>query len=358
MTPFPNPDIERVRISGAGQAAAAVPHLLGFRPEDSLVVLCITRPRHQVGLTMRFDVSGGPSPARLAAQAAVRAEAAGADEVMLVCYPRASGADLDVASRHDLPRADLLEQVCLRMAERHIGIQNAVVVCAGRWRSYLCDDECCASSEPLPDVPPQLAVATAWRGQAVLPDRGTVVASLSPLGGRVEASMKQAYLRQRELVLARLRAPGGADGLRRDVYAAYRAVLARFGDPRTQLADDETAFLVLSLNDVRCRDAVATRALDAHEHVVAVLTYLARRAYPPDDAPVCTTLAWVLCMDGAMVRARIALERAVRSDPAYSLAVLLGQAIEAQIPPSAIRALTRQAAGAARDDAGSGRGRP
>jgi hypothetical protein len=122
---------ERVRITGPGDVAAAVPHLLGFHPEDSLVVFCIKRPRLRIELTMRFDVSSGPPTDRLASEAAIRAQAAGSDEVMLICYPATPHPDLDVASRHDLPHADLLERTCAEMQERDITIQNAVVTVAG-----------------------------------------------------------------------------------------------------------------------------------------------------------------------------------------------------------------------------------
>lgn len=344
MTTSSNADVERVRITGPGDVAASVPHLLGFHPDDSLVVFCIKRPRLQIELTMRFDISSGPPTARLAAEAAIRAKAAGAHEVMLICYPTSAGPDLDVASRRDLPHADLVERTCAEMRERDVDVQNAVVVSRGRWRTYLCDDGCCASSEPVPAVSPHLAAVHAFRGHAVLSDRDAVVASLEPIGNVTRVSMLQAYRRQTDAMVERLGREGGTDALHREAVAAYDDAIARFADPRASLTDDETARLVLALEDVHVRDRVAALGLDHHDEAVALLTYLARRAYPPDDAPVCTTLAWVLCLDGGQLRARIALDRALHSDPTYSMALLLDQTIDAQIPPSAIRQLTRQAA--------------
>ncbi len=350
MTTFRDGDLERVRISGAGDVAAAVPHLLGFHPDDSLVVLCMSRPRLRMGLTMRFDLVSAPSTARLAVEAAVRAEAAGAEEVMLVCYPTAPDPDLDVVSRHDLPHAELLDRRCDEMRQRGIDVQDAVVVSCDRWRSYLCDDDCCGMSRALPSPSPHLGAVCAWRGPAVLADRRAVVASLDPLGGDTEVSMRQAYDRQADLVVEQLRAVGSVDAYRRGALAAYDEALTRVSDPRARLADDEAAYLVLSLEDAPTRDAAAARGLDRGDESVALLTYLARRAYPPEDAAVCTTLAWVLCLDGATLRARIALDRARRSDPGYSLASLLEQVIAEQVPPTAIRALTRRALSAAADD--------
>jgi hypothetical protein len=64
---------------------------------------------------------------------------------------------------------------------------------------------------------------------------------------------------------------------------------------------------------------------------------LAVLAVPPLDAPACTAYAWVSYMRGNGLVAAIALERALDSDPHYSLALLLDEALTRQVPPSRLR---------------------
>ena len=50
-----------VRISDPGEVAAALPHLLGFRPEESVVVVGLGGPSGgRVGLTVRADLPPPP----------------------------------------------------------------------------------------------------------------------------------------------------------------------------------------------------------------------------------------------------------------------------------------------------------
>ena len=49
-----------VRVTTSTELLAAVPHLLGFTPEDSMVVIGTTPPRDRVKVTLRYDL---PDPA-------------------------------------------------------------------------------------------------------------------------------------------------------------------------------------------------------------------------------------------------------------------------------------------------------
>ena len=62
-----------VRISDPGEIAAALPHLLGFHPRESVVVIGLGgRSGSRVGLTVRADLPG-PGDARPAAASLARA---------------------------------------------------------------------------------------------------------------------------------------------------------------------------------------------------------------------------------------------------------------------------------------------
>ena len=89
------------------------------------------------------------------------------------------------------------------------------------------------------------------------------------------------------------------------------------------------------------RDEVATWTLHDRDALMSLLVALARQSVPPYDAPVCTLLAWVAYADGNGGLANVALERVAVSDPDYSMAQLLRQALDAQIPPSQVRRVLR-----------------
>ncbi len=77
--------------------------------------------------------------------------------------------------------------------------------------------------------------------------------------------------------------------------------------------------------------------LDRPDELAVLLAALCRSAVAPHDAAVCTVLAWAAYADGQGATAEVALDRALRTDPGYSLALLLQQALDAQAPPAVLR---------------------
>jgi len=89
------------------------------------------------------------------------------------------------------------------------------------------------------------------------------------------------------------------------------------------------------------RDEIATWGLEPDPQVLlALLTDLARTTPAADAAPACTLLAWVAYLGGNGALANVALERALAGEADYSMALLLRDAMAAQLPPSAIRRIT------------------
>ena len=68
------PNEQRLRISSPAGLLAVVPHLLGFTPESSLVVLGVAPPAGRIKFGLRYDL---PDPPDTAAAAAIAAHAAG-----------------------------------------------------------------------------------------------------------------------------------------------------------------------------------------------------------------------------------------------------------------------------------------
>jgi hypothetical protein len=166
----------------------------------------------------------------------------------------------------------------------------------------------------------------------VLPDRESVVATVQPVTGERAAAMERA-------IDQAAAAWAGLDPRRACTKARRLAtkLRARYESPPATLTDAEAATLIVALHDRRVRDPILGWGKGDSDAPLMLLHDLAVRAVPPLDAPACTSYAWVAYMQGNGLVASIALERALKSDPDYSLALLLDEALMRQVPPSRMR---------------------
>ena len=310
------------RLAGPGELAAALPVLLGFVPQESLVLVCLQGRR--VGLIARYDLPPPEHDGVLAADVEARVRAAGAERACLLVCTDATG---------PAPR----EPLVTLLRGLPLDLLDVVLVRAGRWRSYLCRDLACCPPHgaPLPEQAPALTLVraeAAGQGRAVLPSRAALVDALRPPelppGRLAELAAVQQALTD-EVVSLRP--------------AACRArLLAAFEDAlRTGRGDVE---LALALADVLVRDEVLTWVLRREQPLYGLLLQLVRDTPAPYDAPVCACLAWVAYQRGDGATARVALERALTTDPQHGLALLLREALDAQVAPRQLRAVAARTA--------------
>jgi hypothetical protein len=286
------------RLRGPGDLAAALPHLCGFVPAESLVVVALHGPRSRVGLTMRVDLPARDHEGLLVRDLAARLVAAGADEAMVVLLT-------DAEARGGLPRARLVRRLRAEVRRAGLTLGDALLVRSGRWWSYVCDDDRCCPAEGTPVAASSVALGlvqaqAALDGRAVLPSRADLVASLA--------------------------APSGEAG-------------AAAGSPPLDLPAATTAALVVSLGDCLVRDEVLTWVLDDDAALLTLLLALAAASPAPWDAPVCTLLSWVAHARGDGGLANVALDRALGAVPRYPLALLSRQALDGQVTPGGVREL-------------------
>jgi hypothetical protein len=327
-----------VRLRSPADLLSALPHLLGFHPEESLVVVCLKGPRRRQGLTMRIDLPDADDEAEIALELAERVAYENADAVAMVCYTAAPDAG------GTLPRAELIETLGDLLGDLGVEVQDAFLTRGTRWWSYTCaNGRCCPrTGTELPVRPSSagdlLAVEAVWRGSATLPDRAALVASIEPTSPGAVTRADDAGLR------------GGSEAPAGAVEVAGR-LLRRYREGGPGLSPAEATLLSAGLRDVRVRDEIATWGLEPDPEVLlALLTDLARATPDEYAAPTCTLLAWVAYLDGNGALANVALERALRAEEDYSMALLLADALAAQMPPSAMRRVT---AAAGRDLNGS-----
>ena len=319
-----SPAPDRVRLDDLTDLASAVPHLLGFHPDDSLVAIALRGPRERLSFTMRLDLLEPEYDAEVATMTAERMTHAEADAVLLFLYTQAP------TTGERLPRRALVEAL---QDALDVPVREAMLVDDGRVWSYNCDDvRCCPPEgrELRPDSPGALALAAAHalHGNAVLPSREAVVATTRAVGGVTAVSMRQAIAR------ALVRDEPSDDWL--------ELLCERMADSRDGLSHDEAAELVVGLHDIAFRDHLISRLASGDDVLDRVIGAAAHLAQPPYDAPVASVLAMAAYFRGEGVVAMAAAERALATDPDYSLAELVVEALQRQVAPAGVREVWRR----------------
>ena len=323
-----------VRVGDISAIVTAVVHMLGFQPAESLVAVALRGPRERMHFTLRLDLPSPPDREVVAREVITRMAQAQADAVMLFVFTAERPVGVE------LPHDDLVGRI---IASPDVHVRDAFLVVDDRLWSYVCNDACCPpEGRPFETTSPDalaVAAAHALNGRAVLPDRETVIATVQPLGGIVAVSMRQAIDRAQ---VERLEA--GVDAFSRRVGDEVSALTTRFTDPRAKVDDDEAARIAVALHDVLLRDELLVRLSDDDGPLRRLLEAVARRAQPPDDAPVCTCVGRAAYADGDGLLASAALDRALTSDPDYTMAELTFQLLQSQVPPEEIRRWARSSA--------------
>ncbi|WP_169789874.1 DUF4192 domain-containing protein [Actinoplanes subtropicus] len=304
-----NPDCTITACSSA-EAVAVAPYLLGFHPNDSLVVLGMIG--HAVDFAVRYDLPAEVSDFTEAAEVIARQ---GADRVILIGYGppwRVTPMVLEVGR-------------ALRVAD--VPIEDVLRVADGRWWSYL--------GGPAGGTPfaPGLAAQAVYQGMVALPDRMALVAKVSPVEGRQREEMREATGRARaratDLVASDVEAARGGQWMRRAGRQAVREAerAARAGRP---LSPDEIAWLGVLL----AKSVVLDYAIDRsgpEEWRMRLWTEVVRKVQPElSPAPACL-LAYAAWQAGEGSLARVAVDRALLEEPTHRLAGVLDRLLSAGI---------------------------
>jgi hypothetical protein len=323
-----------VRVDSPEALLSVVPHLLGFVPEASFVVIGIDpEPPSRVRVTLRYDL---PDPPGLGVAAQVAAHAVGilgsqgSAAVVAVGYGPAALVDPVAAATRDAAGA---AGICLR---EFLRFEH------GRYWSYLCGEEDCCPAAGVPFDPrahPAVAHAT------VLPGRAAVAARIAPLGGSAAQSMHQATGRAERHVtqlLGQARRSGRLGSVRHLIaaegLATVSSLVATYRAGGRFTTDFQLARLTVALRDLRVRDDAWARMDPAHRDAHRRLWIdVTRRAQPGYVAAPAALLAFVAWQSGDGALANVALDRALADDPGYSMALLLRQVITAGAPPSLAR---------------------
>lgn len=325
----------KVKVSSVAGFLAVVPHLLGFYPSRSMVVVGLDSRRGRITLAFRYDLPDPPDPARAREIARHATEVLEKRQIMTAI---AAGYGPGVLV------TPVAESIRAATRSARITLRDLLRVEDGRYFSYVCQDPGCCPPDGVPfDGPTHpAAAALAAAGMPARPDRAALAESLAPLTGPVADSMTQATQRAlRRAEELRATAPQESDGLRLVADAGRTAVRDAIGTYRRggQITDhDQLAWLTVNLAELRVRDDAWARMDPKHRAAHRRLwTDVVRHACEPFVPAPASLLAFTAWQSGEGALANIALDRALAADPSYSMAHLLGQAVDAGLPPSAAR---------------------
>ena len=336
-----------VRLADLGDVAAALPHLIGFRPRESLVAVSLHGATGlRLGLTARVDLP--PTEHRRPVVGGV-VRSLLTDEPDAVLLVVVSEDDDEGTAVLELPHRAVVHEAVLAFTGVRVPVRDALLVRRGRWWSYDCPRRCCApgAGTPLPEGTSPLAVASTLTGQVLEADRAALVARIAPVGFLAAEGMARACDEVGN-ELARRTVQAGWDVVAEETWAAVLAAVQGAQPGRVPgLTDREVARLGWGLRDIDLRDRALGLALGGSAAAAEwVWSELTRRAPAPLDAAPATLLAVTAWVRGDGALANVALDRALASEPSYTFANLLRSALDACMRPAEIRRLIGEACGA------------
>lgn len=372
-----------VALRGPAELADALPYLLGFHPDDSIVVVALHGERGRFGGRIRIGIPSAPEEwSGVAAQIAaclesdVRSGGRQPDGALVfLCQDPAGGTTGQAVMERLRPLAQSLRTAC---GARDMPVYEALCLSGGRYWSYCCPDaECCPAGGKsfAPTGTSAMAAAAAYAGLHVRGSLREMERRLAVVGPPTAAAQERALDSASAALVPRMLAADGGVAVGTETLDLVKRLMTRFresvpdaGDVAADAHDDgllgneDAAALILGLQDRSTRDGAAAwiEGLDVSP-ALRLWRALARRCVAPytEHAAAPLTLAgWVAWSGGDEPTARVALDLALRCDPGYVFAQLLHRACNDGLDPEPLRRCMRKGRGALGTDEERGQTRP
>ncbi|BBJ40475.1 hypothetical protein SSPO_031930 [Streptomyces antimycoticus] len=361
------PGEEQVTLRSPAELADALPYVLGFQPDDSIVMIALHGSRGRFGGRLRLGIPRIPEEWPEVCDQLAECLISGSERrggrpdgvVLFLCQEPAEGESGEEAMERLRPLAQRLRTACGGL---EVPVFEALCISGGRFWSYVCPDRRCCPPEGVPLALPGTSVMAAAATFAGVQVRGSLremEARLAPLGApRADGQERALDAAGAELVPRILDGAGSATvcaqtlglvGRMLDTFqaapSAADACTADLHDDRL-LDDQEAAAVIIGLQDRRTRDRAAgwMEEVDA-DAALRLWRALARRcvgSYGEHAAAPLTLAGWVAWSAGDELTARVALGRALRVDPDYLFARLLHQACNEGVPAKLLRQCLRR----------------
>ena len=327
-TPSPSSSEFDFHLNRPGALIAALPAVLVFVPEFSLVLVTVNRG--ELGCVLRADLADDMTE-RVAHLVAVAATT-GADAVIAVMVDDHSRDCRACDDRYRDLASVLDEAFAVEGIELYAAHVVDQVAAGGSWH---CADNC--GEQGWVDDPgaSPLAAAAVLDGRRLYASRDELLAVIRPDPVAVDSM-------QRRLTLLAQR-PGLPDSrpdaeVRRDIEAAMTAAL-QFAEGAAP-GRAELARLAVGLADPRVRDTLyALAAGEYAERAEALWALLARTLPDPWRAEALVLLAFSAYARGDGPLAGVSLDAALQARPTHRMASMLDTALQSGMHPERIRDL-------------------
>ncbi len=304
---------------------AAIPFLIGYHPENSLVLVALKDDT--VGMALRVDM-----PTDIALESydllASHFQREAADAALVVAY---------VDSQTD-PEPVLIN-TSAALLRAGISIKESLIVSDGRYRSMLChDSECCPPlGSPIPDIDSSRIAA-----EHVIAGHPMPFANVSGLVQSIAAlptAMEERWQREVQTFWVESDSENLLE-LQRDGATAVIDLAGEYTQGRGAEDRELTARVIGRISDIQVRDFALgshnAETADAYWQMWRELLLIAPRGFV---APIASIFAALAYERGEGALAHKALDRALADDDRYSLALLLRRVFTAGWPPQSFSAM-------------------
>jgi hypothetical protein len=300
----------------------ALPTFFGFHPSESIVAVATTGPRRRFGFRLRIDM---PAPEHIDSVASL--------VVAHLRHQGAEGAVVIAVTKQQEVALDLLDAIHAEIDES--GDIELIIRARADGERYWTD----APGSPSRGTPYESSahhlsiVQAVAAGQQILPDREALVERFAAVTGERRRWLEHATatILDEVVPIVALTAPGdlAATGMALVGPILDRALAGR------RLSDADVLRVAAWVSSVSVRDAVWSRIDRANaDDMLRVLTLVSGSVVPPFEPAVLSLTAFAAWLTGDGAQALIAIERALRADPDYSMARTLLEILENGISPA------------------------
>ena len=352
-----------------GDLVAAMPYLVGFTPTRSLVVASLRGPRLRFGLVARVDLPDEDVVVEAARSLTDYLMRDRPREAVVLVYDERPW---DPSLR---PWQQLVDALGTELSGHHVSVREAIYVTPQRFWSFTCTrNNCCPDDGwPLSETTASTVAATyVLHGRSPFADRQSLAARLAPSGPLTTAAVDYAIEAALDVIAPWWQAAGEPPwtAWQRASVAHFDTLARRYVDGGPTVSADEAGRSLAGLVDVGVRDVVVCRWTrwwqslphppasgpdqleslvhtltddatppdasdpDVHEAVERLLVDLAVRAEGDNSLAPLTILAMHAWSVGEGAQAGVALERALTTDPTYSLALLVETLLRSGLEPT------------------------
>ncbi|MEB3368482.1 DUF4192 domain-containing protein [Saccharopolyspora mangrovi] len=345
-----------ISLSEPGDVLAALPHMLGFHPTNSFVLLTLhdLTSTPKFGASMRMDL---PCPSQICLFGEhllhgplSRQRAEGVIMVVVGNQPNYEGCPESCSGKcHESdetgsdcgpPMFDLVDVVRKTLFQAGIVTAHALhvpqVAVGEPWQCYY--DESCRGVVADPKESPMGAVMAA-EGSVTFGSKEELRELVAP---ESEAVVNRWSAKLDALTEETIDSydPSRVTEDVRKVFGAIQRIAAG-----SALTEDDLLGVLQAVADIRVRDIVMGTALSELARPAEELWLtLVRKAPEPELVEVAALLAFSAYVRGEGALAGVALERIEHAKPGHNLGALMRQAMDAGIPPAELAVIARHSA--------------